>query len=1308
MGQSSATGTISNVLIEHNTIKNVFRPGGTAFGADGPNASGINIGCGWRSTGNLASPIIRYNDISDLSGGVVYGIALQGNTPGAQVYGNTFDNLAASNGQYAAGLCIFNNIDPVNGPLGTNNGTGISAHNNAFTDSYYGIYNATTNVVDGTLNWWGDATGPQHPITNSDGLGTHVSDYVLYDLWWANDQMNVYGSNRPVKNVTRGLFYDTIQAAINEAVAGEEITVAAGLYNEAVNVNKRLTLTGAGSALTTISSTGVVLTATAGANAIERTMISGFKLIGGLTGIIAGSYTTLNDIVADGHTNYGINLNPLTDLVITNSSFINNLSAGLKLSSGASASNISINGCHFDNNDKGWYSDASSSVEPSLDAVSIVNTTFSGNTLKGFYTERLSNSVFDNVTVNNNGSNSYVWGAGMDLNLKWKHYENITIQNSTFSNCGVGSLNGVGLTIKGRDDGSTYGANPATLSCVLIDNVVFNGNKNGLNFGEPGQNNAGATNAEVKNCTFNNLEMAINNFSMSDVTALTNNTFTGTTNDFEIEEVIYHKVDNPVKGLVKWIEDSIYVPANQTIQAAISAASPEDEIIIEGGTYHENLLIDRMVSLRPLNREPIILDGGGSGSVITITANGVEVLGLTIQNSGSGQTDAGVLIQGATGCLIQGNTLTDNGHGVLTIMGGANTIKQNIVTGNDYYGFAFVGSSGNTIELNAINGNGLDAIAMINAEDLGHPEILSSANHIKTNTISSVRDGVFIGEACNGNFVTDNNTITAASIGVSVWRPSGQTITDNTITGCLAGIRLLGSSNNTITGNMISANQTGMEIEGSWQEGVWYSCDNNTITNNRIMNNAIYGINASEAHQNLVTAEQNYWGDPAGPTNVRTGNSVINVDYDPWWINYDMTILSSNVTISLTTTEHLIKDLETRPYTVTLAQVEDLRGFNVQIKVPIVDYQIPTNFAIGPLFQAGNNSFFTFDSSDLDYWMIDVTGSYDGGTSLNGPNLVLFTFDLTSAEDASNLVGSQIELPLAQVLMYSETNQYIPCAGTTGEVVIIDSDEPGLTPIADLGTLMIDPAASEPGFPKVVATYLNLSFSDDYNLDTIDYLIQASGADPEFDDFGINIASLIDALAWDNDAWQIPDATLNAAVDNLATGDYTIYFRAVDDAGNFLIEGINFTINRSVPTPIVWAAGSLACRTAEDYNNGVVLNWLYDDQLYVSQTPHTSMNFDVWYLNYDDLENAGGYPLYNPAEFIVPAIPPAPNPYSVDGVDGLWTRDYENDPGWDPEAIPSYSHLHLINDRGYYYYVVFARDAFGNMSPASEVRESIS
>ena len=65
---------------------------------------------------------------------------------------------------------------------------------NIFDNSDYGVYNDDAGVtVDADNNWWGDATGPYHPVANPGGLGNAVSDYVefapyLNDPWGVEEQ----------------------------------------------------------------------------------------------------------------------------------------------------------------------------------------------------------------------------------------------------------------------------------------------------------------------------------------------------------------------------------------------------------------------------------------------------------------------------------------------------------------------------------------------------------------------------------------------------------------------------------------------------------------------------------------------------------------------------------------------------------------------------------------------------------------------------------------------------------------------------------------------------------------------------------------------------------------------------------------------------------------------------------------------------------------------------------------------------------------------------------------------------------------
>ena len=88
----------------------------------------------------------------------------------------------------------------------------------------------------------------------------------------------------------------------------------------------------------------------------------------------------------------------------------------------------------------------------------------SNNTSKGIYWEKVDNSSLDNVTLSNNGT-SGASASGIDINLKYGTYSNISLRQIQANANGLGDLtNGTGITIKGRNDAPSYNSNPASVS----------------------------------------------------------------------------------------------------------------------------------------------------------------------------------------------------------------------------------------------------------------------------------------------------------------------------------------------------------------------------------------------------------------------------------------------------------------------------------------------------------------------------------------------------------------------------------------------------------------------------------------------------------------------------------------------------------------------------------------------------------------------------------------------------------------------------------------------------------------------------
>nr|AWJ66016.1 nitrous oxide reductase maturation protein [uncultured bacterium] len=112
------------------------------------------------------------------------------------------------------------------------------------------------------------------------------------------------------------------------------------------------------------------------------------------------------------------------------------------------------------------------------------------------------------------------------------------------------------------------------------------------------------------------------------------------------------------------------------LQRAIAGAEPGDVLRLDPGLHPGPVVLDRPLTLTSTDA---VIDGQGQGTVITITADNVSVIGLTITGSGmdSQALDAGVkIVKGADRALVEANRILGNLHGV-DVHGGRDTIVRN-------------------------------------------------------------------------------------------------------------------------------------------------------------------------------------------------------------------------------------------------------------------------------------------------------------------------------------------------------------------------------------------------------------------------------------------------------------------------------------------------------------------------------------------------------------------------------------------------------------------------------------------------------
>ncbi len=135
------------------------------------------------------------------------------------------------------------------------------------------------------------------------------------------------------------------------------------------------------------------------------------------------------------------------------------------------------------------------------------------------------------------------------------------------------------------------------------------------------------------------------------------------------------------------------------IQEAINNASDGDTIIVHSGVYYENVVVDRSVTLKGIGHP--VVDAGGRESAITLSADGITLVGFTATNAGSSWGGAGIMVISSDN-IITGNNASNNNHdGIGLYSSNNNTITGNNVSTNNEEGIRLSSSSNN----NTITGN---------------------------------------------------------------------------------------------------------------------------------------------------------------------------------------------------------------------------------------------------------------------------------------------------------------------------------------------------------------------------------------------------------------------------------------------------------------------------------------------------------------------------------------------------------------------------------------------------------------------------